>query len=511
MAVTTGFNKILQGYREKSFSERDKGDRFERLMQAYLLTDPQYANQFKYVWLWDEFPGRKDLGGSDTGIDLVALKHDGDYWAIQCKCYAEDAVIDKKSVDSFLSTSSRTFKNDQLKTVGFSHRLWISTTNKWGRNAEESIRNQNIPFSRLNLSKLEDAPVDWEKLNDGITGDLARTTKKSLRPHQKDALENTHNHFQNNDRGKLIMACGTGKTYTSLKIAENETNGNGLVLFLVPSIALLGQTLREWSSDAEKPIKPICICSDSRITKIKTTNNDTTLTSVIDLAMPASTDVDNILRQFQKAQSNQLEGMTVVFSTYQSIEVIAAAQSKIISETGKGVFDLIICDEAHRTTGVTLADSDESAFVKVHDNDFIQAKKRLYMTATPRLYSDESKSKAAQTDAVLCSMDDIDVYGEEIYRIGFGEAVERDLLTDYKVLVLTLSEKDVPQSVQKMIANEDNEINSDDASKLIGCLNALSKQVLGDEGLIKDSDPDPMKKAVAFCQNIKVSKKITNV
>ncbi|MGC6523909.1 MAG: DEAD/DEAH box helicase [Flavobacteriaceae bacterium] len=505
------FNLIINQYRDKAFSERDKGDRFERLMQAYLLTDPQYANQFKYVWLWDEFPGRKDLGGSDTGIDLVALKHDGDYWAIQCKCYAEDAVIDKKSVDSFLSTSSRTFKNDQLKTVGFSHRLWISTTNKWGRNAEESIRNQNIPFSRLNLSKLEGAPVDWGKLNDGITGDLARTTKKSLRPHQKDALENTHNHFQNNDRGKLIMACGTGKTYTSLKIAENETNGSGLVLFLVPSIALLGQTLREWSSDAENPIKPICICSDSRITKIKTTNNDTTLTSVIDLAMPASTDVDNILRQFQKAQSNQLEGMTVVFSTYQSIEVIAAAQSKIISETGKGVFDLIICDEAHRTTGVTLVDSDESAFVKVHDNDFIQANKRLYMTATPRLYSDESKSKAAQTDAVLCSMDDIDVYGEEIYRIGFGEAVERDLLTDYKVLVLTLSEKDVPQSVQKMIANEDNEINSDDASKLIGCLNALSKQVLGDEGLIKDSDPDPMKKAVAFCQNIKVSKKITNV
>lgn len=505
------FNLIINQYRDKAFSERDKGDRFERLMQAYLLTDPQYANQFKYVWLWDEFPGRKDLGGSDTGIDLVALKHDGDYWAIQCKCYAEDAVIDKKSVDSFLSTSSRTFKNDQLKTVGFSHRLWISTTNKWGRNAEESIRNQNIPFSRLNLSKLEDAPVDWGKLNDGITGDLARTSKKSLRPHQKDALNNTHNHFQNNDRGKLIMACGTGKTYTSLKIAENETNGSGLVLFLVPSIALLGQTLREWSSDAENPIKPICICSDSRITKIKTTNNDTTLTSVIDLAMPASTDVDNILKQFQKAQSNKVEGMTVVFSTYQSIEVIAAAQSKIISETGKGVFDLIICDEAHRTTGVTLADSDESAFVKVHDNDFIQANKRLYMTATPRLYSDESKSKAAQTDAVLCSMDDIDVYGEEIYRIGFGEAVERDLLTDYKVLVLTLSEKDVPQSVQKMIANEDNEINSDDASKLIGCLNALSKQVLGDEGLIKDSDPDPMKKAVAFCQNIKVSKKITNV
>ena len=259
-----------------------------------------------------------------------------------------------------------------------------------------------------------------------------------------------------------------------------------------------------------KSNKANCICSDSGITKIKTKNNDTTSTSVVDLAMPASTDVENILRQFQKAQNDSTTGMTVVFSTYQSIEVISAAQNKIMAETKKGVFDLIICDEAHRTTGVTLVDSDESAFVKVHDNEFIKAKKRLYMTATPRIYSDESKSKAAQSDAVLCSMDDVEVYGEEIYRIGFGEAVELDLLSDYKVLVLTLSEKDVPQSIQKMIANEDNEINSDDASKLIGCLNALSKQVLGDEELIKDSDPDPMKKAVAFCQNIKVSKKITN-
>ncbi len=193
--------------------------------------------------------------------------------------------------------------------------------------------------------------------------------------------------------------------------------------------------------------------------------------------------------------------------------MIAEAQKQLLKagSKGAGVFDLIICDEAHRTTGVTLAGNDESAFVKVHDNKFLQARKRMYMTATPRLYSDDSKARAAVDEAILCSMDDSALYGEEIYRIGFGEAVEHDLLSDYKVLILTLNENDVPKAVQDMIKGKDSEINADDASKLIGCINALSKQVLGDEGLLRKTDPDPMQRAVAFCQNIKISKKITNI
>lgn len=511
MATPNQFNKILQHYRDKSFSERDKGDRFERLIQAYFQTDPTYSNTLKYVWMWNEFPGKKDFGGKDTGIDLVALTFEGDYWAIQCKCYKEDGRINKAEVDSFLSTSSRDFKNDQLQTVSFAKRIWVSTTNNWSSNAEETIRNQNPPVTRINLTDLQQAPVEWERLQKGITGDLARTTKKTLFNHQEKALNKTHNHFIENDRGKLIMACGTGKTFTSLRIAEHETNSSGVVLFLVPSIALLGQTLREWSSDANEPIKPICICSDSRITRQRGNSNDDTDFSVVDLAFPASTDVKSVIKQFKAIDRTSKKGMTVVFSTYQSIDVIANAQRHLLNENNNNaIFDLIICDEAHRTTGVTLAGNDESAFVKVHDNDFLQANKRLYMTATPRLFSDDSKSKADTSDAVLCSMDDEDIYGQEIYRIGFGEAVERGLLTDYKVLVLTLSENDIPQAVQKMVANSSNEINSDDASKLIGCLNALSKQVLGDNGLIKDTDPEPMKRAIAFCQNIKISKKITN-
>lgn len=509
--MSAHFTKVLDKYRKISFSEKDKGERFERLMKAYLLTDPKYANLFKKVWLWSEFPGKNDLGGWDTGIDLVAYTNDGDYWAIQCKCYAETTTVDKKAVDSFLSTSSRSFKNEDLQTTHFSQCLLISTSNRWSVNAEEALKNQKTPVSRLTLLDLKEAPVDWEKLENNITGELARTAKKELRKHQEDALKNTNQHFKENDRGKLIMACGTGKTFTSLRIAENETSGKGFILFLVPSIALLGQTLNEWSADAEEPINAICICSDAEITKKKSKVADIDTTSVIDLALPASTNVPNIVNQFQRLKKHKNDGMTVVFSTYQSIDVIAKAQAAIAKEMPEySEFDLIICDEAHRTTGVSLAGEDESAFVKVHNNDFIKAKKRLYMTATPRLYNEETKSKAAKAEALLCSMDDVTLYGEEMYRIGFGEAVEKDLLTDYKVLILTLSENDVPPIIQNMIRSGDSEIKIEDAPKLVGCINALSKQVLGDEGIIKETDPEPMRRAVAFCSTIANSEVITS-
>lgn len=511
MSNKNSFNSVLTKYRKYSFSERDKGDKFERLMQGYLLTDPKYAFQLKKVWLWNEFPSKNDLGGNDTGIDLVALTHEGDYWAIQCKCFQESSSIDKPAVDSFLSTSSREFKGEDLKTTKFSNRYWISTTNKWGSNATEAIQNQSPPVTRINLHDLQEAPVDWEKLEKGIHGEKSRSAKKEIYPHIWTVQKTTNEYFKSNERGKLIMACGTGKTIASLKIAEKETNGKGLVLFLVPSIALLGQTLREWTAQADEQINAVCICSDAEVSKSRKKNDDTDTFSVTDLAMPASTNVKDIVKQFHLIGARKSnKGMTVVFSTYQSIDVISKAQKELIKlKNGFEEFDLIICDEAHRTTGVALAGEEESAFTKVHDNSFLRGKKRLYMTATPRLYNDDTKSKALQADAVLCSMDDPKLYGEEIYRIGFGEAVERGLLTDYKVLILTLSENDVPPAVQKMIADKDSEINADDASKLIGCINALSKQILGDEGIIKKTDPSPMKRAVAFCQNIAVSKKIT--
>ena len=501
------FHTILDRYRKISFSERDKGSRFERLMQAYLQTSPLYEGRFRHVWLWNEFPYKENFGGKDTGIDLVAQTVEGDFWAIQCKCYDEKTQITKASVDSFLSTSSKVFVNDQHQTTSFALRLWISTTNNWGTEAENTIRNQNPPVQRISLTDLENAPVDWEALDKGITGTKARSGKKSPRPHQEKAIAAFHEYFKTGERGKLIMACGTGKTYTALKIAEKETGGKGLVLVLTPSISLVGQTLREWMAESSEEIFPICICSDPEVSKSsKKKDDDTDGYTVTDLALPASTNVQKIVQQFRIAEKFYEKAMVVVFSTYQSIEVVSRAQNKVGRE-----FDLIICDEAHRTTGVTLKGEDDSAFVKVHDNDFIRARRRLYMTATPRLYAEESKQKAKIADAYLCSMDDEALYGPEVFRIGFGEAVDKNLLTDYKVLVLTLSEADVPASLQDSVSNSGTEINMDDASKLMGCINALSKRLIIDEGLLTTSDPGPMHKAVAFCQNIKESKRITNI
>ena len=506
----SNFEKVINRYRNQSYSEADKGNRFERLMQAMLLTIPPYCDEFQQVWLWSEFPFRQSISLHDSGIDLVAQTNEGNYWAIQCKCYRANAKIDKGDVDTFLTTSSRSFKDNEGNQHFFNFRLWIDTTDGGFTNhAVESFIGQAIPASVLHLSELAEMPLDWDELDKGISGKKAIIEHKQVLLHQQNALDEAMKYFKEHDRGKLIMACGTGKTFTSLRIAEQMTDCHGKILFLVPSIALLGQTLREWCFDAQKPIRPMCICSDSEVSRTHTKDDDTNITSVEELAFPASTSVEQIKHQYFALQHDKREGMLVVFSTYQSIERIAAAQSAIGEEL---TFDLIICDEAHRTTGVTLKGDDESAFVRVHDNDFIRAHKRIYMTATPRLYKESDQKRAKDQEAYLCSMDNPELYGEEFYRLGFGEAVDKNLLSDYKVLILNVEPGDVNTEVQVALSGLDaatqKEVNTDDMAKLIGCINALSKRSRYDNKLLREIDPKPMHRAVAFCQNIKVSKAI---
>lgn len=501
------FDDILHIFRAESFTQRDKGTRFERLMRSWLLSDPRYS-MLTEVWLWENFPSKADFGGKDTGIDLVARTDSGDYWAIQCKCYKEDATIDKPAVDSFLATSSRTFKDvDTLQTTSFARRVWISTTNHWGINAEEAIQNQNPRVNRVSLVDLQNSPVDWQLLLDGLKGKDAMLPGKQPMEHQLRAMSAAQEYFDTHDRGKLIMACGTGKTYTALKIAEKMLPEKGLVLFLVPSISLLGQTLNAWCADATKTIKGICICSDAKasrkITRSIKAAEDDTIDSAVDLAVPATTNPKSIAKQLKAYRSH--DGLTVVFSTYQSIEAIKAAQDETLKETGGsyGKFDLIVCDEAHRTTGVKLSDRDESNFTKIHDADYIKGNKRLYMTATPRLYGSSAKIKASEKDAILCSMDDEKLYGDEFFRVNFSYAVDKELLTDYKVLVLTVNEDDLPGEVLKDIKDPNNtELNFDDTSKLIGVINGLSKIIRGDNRVTWDNDPGVMQRAIAFCSKI---------
>lgn len=501
MALT--FDQIIEKYRENSTSERDKGDKFERLMQAYLLTKPTYKSLLTDVWLWSDFPYKDQFGtgGKDTGIDIVCRTHDGEYWAVQCKFYRPEANIDLHLVSTFLLTASYPFDTKDGKK-NFSHRIWIDTTYD-GFNAEALNAINKVGCTRLGLIDLKNDDVDWEALDSGKKGTEAVAKKYDLRPHQKEAFDATTKYFVDHERGKLIMACGTGKTFTSLRIAEALATDSHLVLFLVPSIALLSQTLKEWSAQCKDNIYPICICSDSHAT-------DKAEDSISDLVLPATTDANKVYNQFVDFRARQTSegGMIVVFSTYQSIDVIGDVQKQINSlDKGSFIFDLIVCDEAHRTTGVKQKDKLQSSFTKVHSNDNVKAKKRLYMTATPRLYSSEAQSKAKEKEVEVWSMDDPEMFGEEIYRIGFGAAVEKQLLSDYKVIVLTLDENSVEPQLLNELLEGNADLKESDAIKLIGCINVLSKRTnyLTDKELFSDVDPEPMKSAVAFCSNIKNS------
>ena len=530
------FQQILDIYRKKSWNERNKGERFEMLMKRFLLSYPLYANELKEVWLWNEFPYRKDFGGNDLGIDLVALTVNDEYWSIQCKFYDEKTNINLDNISHFIANSNRKFLDDKGQSQKFSLCLWIDTKKSFGKNAEQLIKNQHIEFKRLGYYELDNASINWQALADGETGKSVQLKKKTPREHQRKAIALAHEYFKTKERGKFIMACGTGKTYTALNVVEQETNKNGFILFLVPSIALLSQTLKSWLNDTTGIIYPVCICSDTSSSKVKSKNSDSDDTSTIDLPFPATTNVDTAISQIKQRfiQQSKTGGMVIIFSTYQSIDVVHKIQQHLLSnaneindnnifqsanntpfvkieDKSKYIFDMIVCDEAHRTTGIKIKGTDDSAFVKVHDNNFLQAKHRLYMTATPRIYTEEAKKKARQGYAELCSMDDIEKYGEEIYRIGFSEAVEKGLLSDYKVVVLTIGEDQIPASIQNAIADKGTEISTDSASKLIGCINALSKRMTLDSLDLKEVDPGFMHTALAFCSNIKTSKAISNI
>lgn len=487
--MTTTIHTILDEFREAATSNRDMGDRFEKLFASYLVTDPLYQDKFSDVWLWNDWPDRGNR--PDVGIDLVAKeRYTGGFCAIQCKFYDPAHTLQKADIDSFFTASGK---------APFTSRIIVSTTDKWGKHAEEALENQHVPVSRLRVQDLADSPIDWSDFSMKKPTVIKLKAKKKLRDHQKKALKKTEEGFKESDRGKLIMACGTGKTFTALKITEKFVPKGGTALFLVPSISLLSQTLREWTAETEVGMQSFAVCSDSKVGK-KNENEDI---STHDLAFPATTDVQKLANQVQAFAGKR--DLTVIFSTYQSIEVVAQAQKKGLPE-----FDLIVCDEAHRTTGVTLDGDSESHFVKVHDQSFIKGKKRLYMTATPRIFSDSALVQAQENDAVVISMNNEAHYGPEFYRLGFGEAVGSGLLADYKVMVLAVDEKYVSKAFQSQIADENNEISLEDAVKITGCWNGLSKRMAKSEGL-NEQDPEPMRRAVAFSRSIKDSKRLTSL
>ena len=484
----SSIDQLLEKYRSSSKSEREKGTYFERLAMAFLISDPVQSEEFEQVWTWQDWAPENGFNAKDTGIDLVAkLRNEDGFAAAQAKFYAADTRIQKSHIDSFISASGKS---------PFTRRVIIDTTIRdWTDNAEEMLRGQTIPVIRISLADLRESRIDWTLFD--MRGETVLHEKKSLRPDQKEAVEAVVEGLRENDRGKLIMACGTGKTFISLRIAEELAGKGNRVLFMVPSLALMSQAIREWTNDTDTPLRSFSVCSDSQVGKRRRYGDDTAEIEIHDLAIPATTDARRLA---DKASEAVAERMTVVFSTYQSIQTLTAAH-----EFGLPTFDLIICDEAHRTTGATLAGDDESNFVRVHSDQHIQGKKRLYMTATPRIYGDTVKSKADEVGAELTSMDDESLFGKVLCHRSFGWAVSKGLLSDYKVIVLAMDEGLVSANVQNRLADENSELDLDDATKIIGCYKALTKQDLKSD---ISFDPLPMRRALAFCRSIAASKLI---
>ncbi len=486
--------KLLETFRQTAQTEREKGTYFERLTLDFLKNDAVFAPQFTEVLSFADWAAKYDKNGRDTGIDLVAKNAlDDGFCAIQCKFYAEDYCLQKGDIDSFFTAAG---KREFTRCL-----IVDSTRREWSANAEDALSGQSKPTTRVGLYEMENSSIDWSiYLTQKVT---KAKEKKTLRPHQADALAGVKAGLASATRGKLIMACGTGKTFTSLKIAEDLAGAGKRVLFLVPSLALMSQTIAEWSMETTTPLHAFAVCSDAQVGQRKS-GDDLADTAIYDLAYPAMTDAKKLAEHASRKSPDSVspelvEGgkMSVVFSTYHSIQVVSDAQKK----HGLPDFDLIICDEAHRTTGAALA-GDESAFMQIHDASFIKGAKRLYMTATPRIFGDLVKTKAKEVSVELASMDDPHKYGETLFELSFSEAVRLELLCRYKVIVLAVSETEVSATLQARQADGNAAgLVLDDVTKMIGCYRGLS--------LVDAKTPlRPMKRAVAFCNTIKNSKKI---
>ena len=467
--------EILEDFRSTSESTTELGKKFEHLVKFILINDIRFKDQYEAVYLWDEFPLRETR---DIGIDIVAkIRNEETYCAIQCKCYSPDTTLTKENINSFFTAAGKKL---------YTKRLIFCTTNLWSKHAEDSLKDQTIPVSRILLEDMENGSIDWAKF-DKAKFLAPQKVKNVTRDHQKEAIKDVLKGFEDHNRGKMIMACGTGKTFTSLRIAENVGKR---ILFLAPSISLVSQTLNEWLVQSEQTVNSLVVCSDITV---KGEQRDF---HTYDIIEPPTTDPKKIAKIAKHHFSD--DELNVIFSTYQSLEVVVQAQK----EFGLAPFDLVICDEAHRTTGVTAFDEEDSHFTLVHDENELKAVKRLYMTATPKYYAESAKKKAKGYEATVYSMDDADKYGPEFHRLGFGKAVERDLLSDYKVMVIGID----PEMAKEFEIEKDELKIEDETVKILGCWSGLSKNLVNPE-----ADSHPMRRAVAFAGSIKNSKHFADI
>ena len=476
--------------------QRERGTLFEKLTLAYLKNEPTYKALYQNVWLLSEVPESYIIPKKDTGVDLVAEQKNGDLVAIQAKFYTNK--VGKSEINSFVAELGKSY---------YQRGLIVSTMDDWNSNARETIDQNEKGIEIIGLSDLRNSQIDWSQFNFERPENVVVKKPKKLREYQQTAKDNALAHFKENERGQLIMAPGTGKTFTSLKISEalaKDKNGPFKVLYLVPSIQLLTQTLRGWNNDTELTITSMAVTSDRDASRGTDGTEDI---KASDIGYPATTSSKKILQNWHDFESlPKPTDMLVVFSTYQSIEVIGEAQKEGFPE-----FDFIISDEAHRTTGAHEATKEASAFSKVHSNTNVKGLKRMYQTATPKIYGESAKKNAKDKSILLSSMDDESKYGEVFFRMGFGQAVSRDILTDYKVMVLAVDEAAIQKDMQRTLADPENGLNIDDVGRIVGIWNGMMRRN-GYKNPIKNSPYDgaPLERAIAFTRTIEESKKVSS-
>ena len=476
--------------------QRERGTLFEKLTLAYLKNEPTYKALYQNVWLLSEVPESYGIPKKDTGVDLVAEQKNGDLVAIQAKFYINK--VGKSEINSFVAELGKSY---------YQRGLIVSTMDDWNSNARETIDQNEKGIEIIGLSDLRNSQIDWSQFNFERPENVVVKKPKKLRDYQQTAKENALAHFKVNDRGQLIMAPGTGKTFTSLKISEalsKDKDGPFKVLYLVPSIQLLTQTLRGWNNDTELTMTSMAVTSDRDASRGTDGTEDI---KASDIGYPATTSSKKILQNWHDFESlPKPTDMLVVFSTYQSIEVIGEAQKEGFPE-----FDFIISDEAHRTTGAHEAAKEASAFSKVHSNNNVKGLKRMYQTATPKIYGESAKKNAKDKSILLSSMDDESKYGEVFFRMGFGQAVSRDILTDYKVMVLAVDEAAIQKDMQRTLADPENGLNIDDVGRIVGIWNGMMRRN-GYKNPIKNSPYDgaPLERAIAFTRTIEESKKVSS-
>ena len=487
------FDNLISQINEVAETQRDRGTYFEYLVKAYLENEPTYQNEFTNIWLLSEVPEEFGIPKADIGVDLVAEKTTGELVAVQAKFY--NHAIQKSNIDSFLSELGKDY---------YESGIIVASTDKWGKNAEKALADRSDVI-RIGLSDLRHSQIDWEQFSFDKPDSVVIKKKKTPRYYQREVIKSALEHFKENDRGQLVMAPGTGKTFTSLKVTEalaKESNKEQyIVLYLVPSIQLLTQTLRGWNNDTEMTMSSMAVTSDRNASRSSVKQDESNfVVKASDIGYPATTSAKKVVENYQELMTQPKKELLVVFSTYQSIDVLGKAQKNGFPE-----FDLIIGDEAHRTTGAKALGEEASVFTKVHSDLNVKGKKRLYQTATPKLYGMDAKKKAKDNSIVISSMDDESLYGKVFYRLGFGDAISHDILTDYKLMVLAVDETVIQKDMQKSLADPENGLNIDDVGRIIGVWNGMIKR----ESFSNKIFGEPMKRAIAFSHTIKDSKRLS--